>query len=119
MNKYIILFLKGLGIGVANIIPGVSGGTIALITGIFEEIINSIKLFDLTALYLLRKGRLRSFAGHTNLYFLATVFGGAACGIFALVFCPRIAFREISQIYMVIFSRTHSRIRLFCSKKDP
>lgn len=86
MNKYIVLFLKGIGIGVANIIPGVSGGTIALITGVFEEIINSIKFFDLTSLDILRKGRLRSFARHTNLYFLATVFGGAACGIFALSF---------------------------------
>ena len=40
-NK-IILFLKGMGMGVADIIPGVSGGTIALITGIYEQLIASL-----------------------------------------------------------------------------
>ena len=43
MKKYIIYLLKGMAVGLANIIPGVSGGTIALITGIFERLINSIK----------------------------------------------------------------------------
>ena len=43
MTKYIILFLKGMGLGIANVIPGVSGGTIALITNIYEELINSLK----------------------------------------------------------------------------
>ena len=38
MNSYISYFLKGMAVGLANIIPGVSGGTIALITGVFGEI---------------------------------------------------------------------------------
>ena len=41
--------------GVANVIPGVSGGTIALVTGIYEELINSLKSFDKTAFKLLLK----------------------------------------------------------------
>ncbi len=86
MNKYMLLFIKGVGIGIANIIPGVSGGTIALITGVFEDIIDSIKSFDLTALEYLRKGKIGLFVKHTNMYFLAAVFGGALCGIFALSF---------------------------------
>ena len=40
--------------GIANIIPGVSGGTIALITEIYEELLNSLKSIDLHALKLLK-----------------------------------------------------------------
>ena len=38
MRYYLLLFIKGMAIGVANIIPGISGGTIALITKIYEEL---------------------------------------------------------------------------------
>jgi putative membrane protein len=50
MKEHLTLFLKGVAMGTANIIPGVSGGTIALITGIFERLINAIKSFNLKAL---------------------------------------------------------------------
>ena len=40
------LYLKGIFMGIAEIIPGVSGGTIAFITGIYEELIDSIKSFE-------------------------------------------------------------------------
>ena len=53
MKHYIILFLKGMGMGIANVIPGVSGGTIALITEIYEDLINSLKSFDKKALKLI------------------------------------------------------------------
>ena len=43
MKRYIFLFLKGLAMGAVNKIPGVSGGTVAFITGIYEDLINSIK----------------------------------------------------------------------------
>ena len=43
MKNYIFLFLKGLAMGAVNKIPGVSGGTVAFITGIYEDLINSIK----------------------------------------------------------------------------
>ena len=46
------LFGKGLLMGTADIIPGVSGGTIAFITGIYEERINSIKSLNLNAVKL-------------------------------------------------------------------
>ena len=53
MKHYIILFLKGMVMGIANVIPGVSGGTIALITEIYEDLINSLKSFDKKALKLI------------------------------------------------------------------
>jgi putative membrane protein len=88
MNKrflhYFNLFLKGFGVGAANVIPGVSGGTIALITGIFEELIHSIKSIDIQALRLLISGRFRDFSVKINFFFLLAVFGGAIASIFSL-----------------------------------
>lgn len=81
MKEHLIPFIKGLGIGAANIIPGVSGGTIALITGILEKLIESFKSFDMTALHLICKGQLREFAARTNLGFLIAVFAGIAVSI--------------------------------------
>ena len=70
MKNYLILFLKGMGMGVANVIPGVSGGTIALITEIYEDLINSLKSFDKKAFQLLLSFNIKEFITHTNFYFL-------------------------------------------------
>ncbi len=80
----ILWFVKGFGIGAANIIPGVSGGTIALITGIFERLLDSIKSFNLTAVKLLFKGKFKEFVEYTDIIFLLTVFAGAIVSIFTL-----------------------------------
>ena len=53
IKDYTILTLKGMGMGAADVVPGVSGGTIAFIVGIYEELINSIKSVDLKTLKLL------------------------------------------------------------------
>jgi len=84
MNHYIILFFKGMAMGVANVIPGVSGGTIALITEIYEELINSLKSFDKKALKLIISLDLSAFIQHTNLYFLISVFGGSVASVFSI-----------------------------------
>ena len=72
--KHFSLFIKGIAMGAANVIPGVSGGTVALITGIFETLIHSIKSIDVKAFKLLLKGEFKAFADHINLPFLITVF---------------------------------------------
>ncbi len=82
--NYISLFIKGLAMGAANVIPGVSGGTIALITGIFEKLIHSIKSFDATALKLLFSGKIKELAAHINLGFLLAVLSGVAISIVSL-----------------------------------
>ena len=84
MKRHFILFLKGIAMGIANVIPGVSGGTIALITGIYEELINSLKSFDKIALKHLLKFRIKAFINHTNLLFLITVFGGSIFSVFSI-----------------------------------
>ncbi len=84
MKDYISLILKGIGMGAANVIPGVSGGTIALITGIFERLINAIKSFDLKAIKMIFKGQVKDFAKHVDLYFLLAVFFGVGLAIISL-----------------------------------
>ncbi len=81
---YFVLILKGFGMGAANVIPGVSGGTIALITNIYEELINSLKSFDLKALKYLLTFRWKKFALHTNLVFVVAVFLGAILSVFSI-----------------------------------
>ncbi len=84
MKSFILLVLKGIGMGAANVIPGVSGGTIALLTGIFERLIHAIKSFNLTAIKLLFKGQFKEFAKHTDLIFLIAVAIGIVIAIFTL-----------------------------------
>ncbi len=84
MKEYLIYLLKGVAVGIANIIPGVSGGTIALITGIFERIINAIKSFDITAVKLLFSGKWKAFAQKTDIYFLISLFAGVVLAIVLL-----------------------------------
>lgn len=83
-REYLILTLKGFAMGAANVIPGVSGGTIALVTGVFEKLINSIKSIDHNAIAFLLKGRLKSFSSHINFPFLLAIFSGAILSIFTL-----------------------------------
>ena len=70
--------------GIANVIPGVSGGTIALITGIYEDLINSLKSFDNVSLKLITSIDILGFIKHTNLYFLLAVFGGSIVSVFSI-----------------------------------
>jgi putative membrane protein len=84
LNKTLLPFLKGVAMGAANVIPGVSGGTIALITGIFVRLINAIKSFDATAIKLLLRGKFREFARHTDLAFLLYLFAGIFTAIISL-----------------------------------
>lgn len=84
MKNYMILFVKGIGMGVANVIPGVSGGTIALITGIFERLVNSIKSFDLKAVKLLFGFKFKLFADYTDFKFLISILLGIFVAIISL-----------------------------------
>ena len=90
--------------GAANVIPGVSGGTIALITGIFEKLIDSIKSFDLKALKLLFSGKFKAFSQYVNLWFLIAVFGGAVISIFSLAILLQFLFANYEvQVYAFFF----------------
>jgi putative membrane protein len=76
IREYLLILLRGLGMGTADVIPGVSGGTIAFITGIYEELVFSIKSINLIALRQLFTGRWRSFWTQVNGNFLLSLFTG-------------------------------------------
>ena len=81
---YLSVTLKGVFMGAANVIPGVSGGTIALLTGIYQEIIDSIKSINLTSLKLLFKGRFTEFWKSINGTFLLALAIGIVISILLL-----------------------------------
>jgi putative membrane protein len=76
IKRYGLLVSKGMAMGAADLIPGVSGGTIAFITGIYEELINTLKSIDLKLIKLLLTFRLKEFWLKLNGSFLLAVFGG-------------------------------------------
>ncbi len=78
------MYLKGLGMGTADVIPGVSGGTIAFITGIYEELINSIRSLDGQALGLLLRMQWTAFWKKTNAAFLLAVLAGLFTSLLSL-----------------------------------
>jgi putative membrane protein len=82
VNLWVIL--KGFAMGAANVIPGVSGGTIALVTGIYEDLINALKSFDKKALQLLLKGNIKELSNHINAKFLFALMFGVLLSIFSL-----------------------------------
>lgn len=84
MLKYILLVLKGGAMGAADVVPGVSGGTIAFITGIYEDLLRSIRSFDLTAVKLLFSGRFAQLWKHINGAFIFPVLSGIAISILSL-----------------------------------
>ena len=82
--RYLILYLKGMLMGVADLVPGVSGGTIALITGIYKELLESINSISLSNLKLWKQQGLKSVWGKINGPFLIAVFGGILSSILLL-----------------------------------
>ncbi len=84
LKENFLLFAKGMGMGAADVVPGVSGGTIAFITGIYEELIGSIRSVDGTAIKLLTKFNLKGFWHHINGNFLVTLFAGIFASLLIL-----------------------------------
>jgi uncharacterized membrane protein len=80
----LILFLKGLAMGGANKVPGVSGGVVAFVTGFYEELIFSFKRINKNAFKLLFSGRFKSFLQYTNAKFLAILYIGSMFSYFSV-----------------------------------
>lgn len=84
LKEYGLLLLKGMGMGAADVVPGVSGGTIAFIVGIYEELIDSIKSINAASLKMLFTGKIAAFWKAINANFLFSIVGGIAISIFSL-----------------------------------
>ncbi len=80
----ISLIMKGFTMGAADIVPGVSGGTVALITGIYDELVQTISQYDHHLVKLLLKRQFESFFKRANLSFLTPLFAGIFTAIISL-----------------------------------
>ncbi|WP_108423506.1 DUF368 domain-containing protein [Flagellimonas amoyensis] len=84
LADYIIITLKGMAMGAADVVPGVSGGTIAFISGIYEELITSINNIDLSLITVLRKEGIKAFWNKINGNFLLALFAGIFISVLSL-----------------------------------
>lgn len=83
LDKF-FLFIKGLSMGAANKVPGVSGGTVSFVLGFYEEMIYSFRKINYKAFLLLINGRFKSFYNYVNGSFLLLVFGGSMFSYFTV-----------------------------------
>ena len=89
--------------GAANVIPGVSGGTIALITGVYEELIESLKSFNIQAIRLLLKKDFKGFSTYIHLDFLIVLFLGVGLSIVSLAKLIEYLFTKNEQLVWSFF----------------
>ena len=84
IKDYLIIGFKGMVMGAADVVPGVSGGTIAFISGIYDELINSIDSFNLTNLKLLKSEGIAAAFKAVNGFFLLSLFLGIGVSVLSL-----------------------------------
>lgn len=89
--------------GGADIIPGVSGGTVALVLGIYARLVSAVSRFDSTALRLLFSRQFRSAAEHVDLRFLAALGAGVLSGVVSLAATMRYLLQEHRGPTMAVF----------------
>jgi putative membrane protein len=81
---YFIIWLKGIAMGAADVVPGVSGGTIAFVSGIYEELIETINKVNFNTLKILKEEGFKSMWQSINGNFLLALLLGIATSILSL-----------------------------------
>jgi putative membrane protein len=84
MKAYLIFFIKGMAMGAADVVPGVSGGTVALLVGIYERLLKAVKSVDAEFAKMLLSFRVKDAIEYADLKFLGSVAGGIALSILSL-----------------------------------
>lgn len=82
--NYFTTFLKGVAMGAADVVPGVSGGTIAFITGIYDTLLESIRRVNPSLLGIWKRDGFKAAFNHINGLFLISLFGGIFISIATL-----------------------------------
>ncbi|MCM5507573.1 MULTISPECIES: DUF368 domain-containing protein [Vibrio] len=82
--NYLSTFCKGLAMGAADVVPGVSGGTIAFITGIYDTLLESIRRINPSLIGVLKRDGVKAAFNHINGFFLIALFGGVLTSIATL-----------------------------------
>jgi len=101
LRAYFVLFLKGMAMGAADVVPGVSGGTIAFISGIYEELLRSIRAFTPFALASLFNDGPMVFWRRINGTFLSVLFSGI---LFSVVTLARLITYLLDQQPLLLWS---------------
>ncbi len=83
-KDFVFLYLKGMAMGAADVVPGVSGGTIAFIVGIYQELLDTIKGFNLSVLKSLKDDGIKATWRKTNATFLAVLLAGIFTSVISL-----------------------------------
>ena len=83
-KEYIVISLKGMAMGAADVVPGVSGGTIAFISGIYEELLNSISSFNFSLINVFKNEGFKSVWIKVNGNFLVSLFVGILISVLSL-----------------------------------
>lgn len=95
MRAYLLTYLKGMAMGAADVVPGVSGGTIAFIAGIYERLIAALAHIDTPALRLLLAGNFRGAWQRIDGSFLLCLFLGIATSVFTL--------SKILRVWLILY----------------
>ena len=93
-NEFLILYLKAFCMGVADLIPGVSGGTIAFITGIYENMLDAVSSVNKRSLSALLRFDIKGFLGIVHIRFLIPLLGGILSAVFILARLMHYLIRE-------------------------
>ena len=84
LKEYVVISLKGMAMGAADVVPGVSGGTIAFISGIYEELLNSISSFNFSLINIFKNEGFKSVWIRVNGNFLVSLFVGILISVLSL-----------------------------------
>ncbi len=84
MQYFFGVFFRGIAMGAADVVPGVSGGTIAFITGIYATLLQSLSRFDLALIKVFRESGLKGVWQRVNGNFLLALFAGIVVSILSL-----------------------------------
>ena len=84
IKEKLIIVLKGVAVGVANKVPGVSGGLVAFVLGFYEEFIDSLQKFNVEGINLIKKGEFKIFYKHINGQFLGLLLLGMIVSYFSV-----------------------------------
>jgi uncharacterized membrane protein len=99
----ILLVVKGLAMGIANKVPGVSGGIVAIVTGFYPEFLYSLKRMNFNAFFMLITGKFKQFYRYTNALFLSLISLGIVLSYFTVSRVLDIALIRYEQYVKALF----------------
>ena len=99
----ILLVVKGLAMGIANKVPGVSGGIVAIVTGFYPEFLHSLKRLNFNAFFMLINGKFKQFYRYTNALFLSLIALGIVLSYFTVSRVLDIALIRYEQYVKALF----------------